>query len=138
MAHAFDLIEVHGSSGSDALIEEIIFTAPDARIVIGLWLEKADCGAQSIAASKGLRAGGRRCICGCWPTHREPHAAGYRGLKIDSIGDHFEAGDAKIDALRWALLGDSGGRFVEILFDFETHGASIGNRAFDGAQQTVR
>jgi hypothetical protein len=127
------LFEAYGRRGGDALIEEIIFAAPDAGVVVGLGREQADNGAEAVATSEGLSW--RLGRLAGWPANGEANFAFDRGIEIGVVCDDFEGRDAKIDALGRALC--SGG-CVKILLEFEADGAGVDNRTLDGAQQAIR
>ncbi len=89
---AVDAIDAHSGRGGDALIEEKIFAAPDAGIVIDLGRQQAHNGADALSAMKGLRVGLIRGIgyVWRWPANRESHAACDGSLRIDGVVDDFE------------------------------------------------
>jgi hypothetical protein len=127
------LLEVHGCSRSDALIEEIVFAVPNAGVMVGLGLEQANGGAQAIAALKRLKTGSA-----LWPADGETDAARDWGLHVLGVCNHFQRRDAEIEALGRPLQRACCARLIEILFDLRAHRAGIHDRSFNRAQQAIR
>ena len=56
-------------------------------------------------------------------------------MRVGLVADDFQAGNAEVDALRWALKSCG---CVEILFEFSANGPGIDDCSFHGAKQAVR
>ena len=92
-AERHHLVDVQGCQGGNPLIDEKVFAAPDAGIVIGLGLAQTGEGADSISAMEGWerqRPG--------WIGERQPDGhpdrTGNRRLPIGGVGHLFQRGEA--------------------------------------------
>ena len=94
--------------------------------MIDLGRQQTNHGAEALTALEELRAGR---VLG--PVNGQPHTAYDWRLRVFGVGDHFQAGDAQVDALG-GVLGC--GRLVQVLLDLAAHRPGIDDRALHGPQ----